>query len=98
MDSESEETGSSLFETESDADLEELYASFYSLDDSWTDTDISADKERETTTNTGSPPVYEGASISKLHATLLIFQFALRHGLSRKTFTELLQLLSVLLP
>ena len=36
--------------------------------------------------------------VLKLQAILLVFQFSSRHGLSGKTFTELLQVLSVLLP
>ena len=83
-------------ETESDTDLEELYESFYSLDNSFAAEDEHSSAPPPTADL--SPPLYDGATISKLQAILLVFQFTLRHGLSGKTFTELLQVLSVLLP
>lgn len=43
-------------------------------------------------------PLYESADISVFYAYLLIFQFAVRHSLSTKSFGELICLLAALLP
>ena len=43
-------------------------------------------------------PLYDGADISVFDSFLLIFQFALRHSLTSKAFSELLQLLGAHLP
>lgn len=43
-------------------------------------------------------PLYSGAEISTLMTYLLLFQYAIRHGLSTKAFSELIQLVRVLLP
>ena len=43
-------------------------------------------------------PLYPGSQITALQSYLLIFQFAIRHSMTTKSFTELLQLLSVHLP
>lgn len=45
-----------------------------------------------------STPFYAGSNLSSFQAMVLIFQFVLKHSLSNKVFTELLQLLLVLLP
>ncbi len=42
--------------------------------------------------------LYEGAELSVFNSFLLIFQFAIRHSLTGKAFSELLQLLAVHLP
>lgn len=43
-------------------------------------------------------PLYTGAQLSALESYLLVFQYAVRHSLTKKAITELLQLLSVHLP
>ena len=48
--------------------------------------------------STGGNALFVGSKISTLQSYLLIFQYAVRHGLTTKAFTELLQLLSVHLP
>lgn len=45
-----------------------------------------------------SLPLYDNAEISVFESHLLCFQFAIRHSLTAKAFSELLQLLSVHLP
>ena len=45
-----------------------------------------------------SSPLYDNAEISVFESHLLSFQFAIRHSLTTKAFSELLQLLSVHLP
>lgn len=42
--------------------------------------------------------LYEDSEVTVVQAVLLVFQFIIRHSLSNKTFAELLQLISVLLP
>lgn len=44
------------------------------------------------------PLYYDSAEISVFESYLLCFQFAIRHSLTAKAFSELLQLLSVHLP
>lgn len=60
---------------------------FESLDGSFDDSET-----------TSTVPLYSGSSLSVLQAAVLIFQFVVKHSLSNKVFTELLQLLLVLLP
>ena len=43
-------------------------------------------------------PLFEGSTVTKLQACFLVFQYALRHHLSSKAFSELLLLLKILLP
>ena len=45
-----------------------------------------------------SEPLFENSSVSMLQAYFMIFQFALKHHLSSKAFSELLLLLKTLLP
>lgn len=45
-----------------------------------------------------SEPLFEGSAISVMQAHILIFQFALKHHLTAKAFSELLLLLKVLAP
>ena len=89
---------------ESDYDLQDLYQSFYSLDESFDATRHTAEEETHGIQDVhennaaSSTPLYDGACLSAMQARLLIYQFVIRHSLSNKVFTELLQLLSVLLP
>lgn len=45
-----------------------------------------------------SKPIYPGALLTVLQSYLLVFQYATRHGLTTKAFTELLHVLSVHAP
>ena len=40
-------------------------------------------------------PLYAEARLTSLQSSLLVFQYAIRHSLTTKAFTELLQLVSV---
>lgn len=82
-------------ESEVDSDLEELYESF----------EIEASLTEESGPTNASPlqaachpPLYQDAPLTAYHSNLLLFQYALRHGLTNKAFTELLLLMSVHLP
>ena len=48
--------------------------------------------------NNPSTPIYEGAEVTILESYLMAFQFSVRHSLTKKAFSELLQLISVHLP
>lgn len=84
---------------ETDTDLEELYASFDFEDDasqaSCTQTLVESAENIRGTTET---LLYPGAQLSPIQSRLLVFQYAIRHSLTTKAFTELLQLLSVHVP
>ena len=93
---------SSESDSESDPELEELYESFLTLEDS-----ISADTQAAFSSTAYQPEeeeeekkhmLYEGAAVTTFQTILLVYQFVLRHSFSTKTFTEFLQLLAVLLP
>lgn len=43
-------------------------------------------------------PLYDGADVSVLDSYLLVYQFALKHGLSKMAIDELIRLLSTHLP
>ena len=45
-----------------------------------------------------SEPLFENSSVSMLQAYFMIFQFALKHHLSSKAFSDLLLLFKTLLP
>lgn len=45
-----------------------------------------------------SRPLFENSSVTMLQAYFMVFQFALKHYLSSKAFSELLLLLKILLP
>ena len=45
-----------------------------------------------------SEPLYTGAKLTVLDSYLLLYQFFLRHSLSKKAFSELITLISVHLP
>ena len=89
---------SSESDSESDPELEELYESFLTLEDS-----ISADTQTAFSCTANQPEekkhtLYEGAAVTTFQTIVLVYQFVLRHSFSTKTFTEFLQLLAVLLP
>lgn len=71
-------------------ELEELYESFCESFDE--------NEEHRLHSHLKDTPLYSGSTMSSYQMLVLIFQFVLRHGLSNKVFTELLQLLLVLLP
>ena len=96
-------TSSYSVDTESDVELADLYETFYESFCSAASFDGTFDDSLDNTTSeeeqaTASPPLYEGARVNRLQSIVLISQFSLKHGLSTKTLTELLQLLSALLP
>ena len=95
--------------SEYESDLEDLYESF-DFEDS-ASRSLSSAQAQETCDNevpqqetvghlfsTSGEALYAGSPISTLQSYLLIFQYAVRHSLTAKAFTELLQLLSVHLP
>ena len=69
-----------------------------------TDDDFEEDEEYLTgdprigSINPISSPLYDNAKISIDESHLLCFQFAIKHSLTTKAFSELLQLLTVHLP
>lgn len=92
---------------ESDSDLEDLYASFDYEDDASQVSASSIDAATRTTENEtfgreipgcNKTPLYPGAQLSSFESKLLLFQYAIRHGLTTRAFTELLLLISVHLP
>lgn len=87
------ETDSDAVET--DSDLEELYASFDFEDDT---SQVSCTQRAENPRGNPEALLYPGAQLSPIQSRLLIFQYAIRHSLTTKAFTELLQLLSVHVP
>ena len=86
-------------DSESDADLDVLYKSF--VLESETELQPPTQKQpRHALTTLGgrNTPLYRDAELTALQSQLLIFQYAVRHSLTKKALTELLQLLSVHLP
>ena len=96
-------------EDDSDCDLGDLYESFDFEDD--VDSLQLSQVQTVETTETPRPtahavmarsvsdsPLYPGSQLSTFQSHLLVFQYAIRHSLTKKAFTELLQLLSVHLP
>ena len=85
-----------------DCDREELYESFKFEDDAQIAEFCSSSYtgserfSREATSH--SAALYPHAALSIMQSNLLVFQYAVRHSLTGKAFTELLQLLSVHLP
>ena len=84
-----------------DSDLQELYESFDVGDE------ISATLAAEGTVLPRATsrfvgfdeiPLYPEALLTAFQSNLLIFQYAIRHSLTTKAFTELLQLISVHVP
>ena len=60
--------------------------------------DQDGSQERHDSSNEHSEPLFAGSRVSTLETYTMIFQFALRHHLTAKAFSELLSLLQVLLP
>ena len=94
-------------ETDADSDLDELYATFDFEDDAQSQLSQAQSQTGENPmTHThalpaslvSNSPLYSGAQLTALQSHLLIFQFALHHSLTKRAFTELLQLLLVHLP
>ena len=103
MDSEVDVDGASESEC---SDLDELYETFEFEDTaSQTSAHAQATSIREGTgpsaalaESTDNTPLYPGAQLSTFQSHLLVFQYAIRHSMTTRAFTELLQLLSVHLP
>lgn len=79
--------------TSSDAELDfdESYDSMESnIEDFVEEMDVEEDSPRHT--------FFDGSCLTTMQAYLLIYQFVMRHSLSNRVFSELLLLLSVLLP
>lgn len=81
-----------------DSDLEQLYESFDF------ETSVSQVSAGDPITSNNLPagadqtPLYPNAELTSFQSHLLLFQYGLRHSLTTKAFTELLQLLTVHLP
>ena len=63
----------------------------------------SSEEEDETISNESSndemyQPVYPGAELTVLESYLLLFQYSLRHSLTKKAFSELLEVVGAHLP
>ena len=83
--------GTSGISSDVDSDLEVLYESF--------DFEASLVQEPQVpSTPELMQPLYQNAPLTAYHSNLLLLQYAIRHSLTNKTFTELLQLMSVHLP
>ena len=72
-----------------DSDLQDLYDSFDYQDEA---------TGHATSHALGSRSLYSEARLTSLQSSLLLFKYAIRHSLTTKAFTELLQLLSVHVP
>lgn len=97
-----ESSTSSDAETFSESDEDELDTSFFVLSDEDSPF-LSLSKEVSATDRHTDPydqPLYPGAAsdLTVFMAYLLIFQYSLRHSLTKKALQELLQLVCVLLP
>ena len=98
----SDETDSDSTVTSEDSDLEDLYESFEFEDEA----EMAAERSLGSHRDRGAlgeaaghgAALFPQAELSILQSNLLVFQFAIRHSLTGKAFTELLQLLSVHLP
>lgn len=97
-----ESSTSSDAESFPESDEEELNTSFFMLSDE--DSPFSSpSKEASATDRRTGPydqPLYPGAAsdLTVFMAYLLIFQYSVRHSLTKKALQELLQLICVLLP
>ena len=84
-----------------DSDLQDLYDSF-DFEDGTSQTRLQTEGLEKCSSTSGGTItealLYPGADLSTLQSYLLLFQFAIRHSLTSKAFTELLQLLIVHLP
>ena len=78
----------------------DMYSFF--LDECDTDVDSDSEDLQASVENDLNPellnPVYSGASLSMLDSYLLLLQYALRHRLNKKAFSELLKLVGAHLP
>ena len=84
----------------------------YCSESDYSDDTCSSDSEMQdnsTSTPTKSPnfpglpseflhPLYDGADLNVIDSYLLLLQYSLRHSLTKKAFSELIQLVSVHLP
>ncbi len=92
---------------ESDSDLELLYESF-EYEDGASQASATEDREKEVVApqygiaasvcGKLDTPLYQNAPLTILQSYMLLFQCAIRHCLTSKALTELLQLLSVHIP
>lgn len=87
-------------EYDSDSDLGDLYESFNFEGD--VDSQLSQIQDpvphAVIPRGVSDHPLYPDSQLSSFQSLLLVFQYAIRHSLIKKAFTELLQLLSVHLP
>jgi hypothetical protein len=89
----SSEDNSTGYVDSDNSELEELYESFDFEDEAAKDAPPS-----HATYQYDQTPLYSEARLTASQSSLLIFQYAIRHSLTTKAFTELLQLLSVHVP
>lgn len=103
MSSSSEELleSSTTMESDSDSNVSDLYASFEfeEVVDSHLSQTVECAESPTTQALSGAGGLLcPGAQLSTFQSHLLIFQYAIHHGLTNKAFKELLQLLSVHAP
>ena len=106
-------TESSSTETESDDESSVIHSSTASNTDSETesssDSDVDTGSSAEPTVygsktlhfsglSQYDTPLFDGTEVTILDSYLLLYQFALRHGLTKLAFQELIDLVSVHLP
>ena len=100
-DSEESSTSSDAESFSSDCDEDELNTSFFmsSEEDSPHPSPIKETCTTDSPTGPSEQPLYPGAAkdLTVYMAYLLIFQYSVRHSLTKKALQELLQLISVLL-
>ena len=77
-------------DTNGSSDLDDLYQSFDFEDEAALD---SVEATSTALSDISKRALYPGAQISSLQSYLQLFQFSIRHSLTTKSFTELLQLL-----
>ena len=104
-DSETDEGTDTEATDSGDSDLDDLYASFDYESDADSQLSASLTQVGETqiaptipTLSVKNSLLYPDVQLTISQSRLLVFQYSLRHSLTKKVFTEFLQLLSVHLP
>lgn len=85
----------------SDSDSEELYGDFEGSSSSELSSPAESPAKRPklcSVQDTANTPLYQNSDISCLQSHLLLFQYALKHHLPTRAFTDLLHLLKVHVP
>lgn len=99
------DSSSSLSSSETDSDIESSTSDLEtaSEDNSSQRNNVQANYGASTSTQLGLPvefsfPLYGGADLSVLDSYILLLQYSLRHSLTKKAFSELIDLVTVHLP